>query len=102
MKVIFLSCCLFLSFYSVKAEEQDTVKVRQVDLNEVVIRSFKQNRDLRLEPLSATSITGTAIQNKNITGIYPRYRFEDKRSLGRTLCGRHSLFREIGFRLRFY
>lgn len=51
------------------AEEQDTAKVRQVDLNEVVIQSFKQNRDLRLEPLSASSVTGTAIQNKNITGI---------------------------------
>lgn len=69
MKILFISCCLSLSFLSAKAEEQDTVKIRQVDLNEVVIRSFKQNRDLRLEPLSATSITGTAIQNKNITGI---------------------------------
>ena len=38
-------------------------------MNEVVVRSFKQNRDLRLEPLSASSVTGTAIQNKNITGI---------------------------------
>lgn len=69
MKIVLLSCCFFLSVLSVKAEDRDTVKVRQVDLNEVVVQSFKQNRDLRLEPLSASSVTGTAIQNKNITDI---------------------------------
>ena len=69
MKTVLLSCCFFLSVLSVKAEDRDTVKVRQVDLNEVVVQSFKQNRDLRLEPLSASSVTGTAIQNKNITDI---------------------------------
>lgn len=51
------------------AEDTDTTKIREVELNEVVIRSFKQNRDLRLEPLSASSVTGTAIRNRNITGI---------------------------------
>ena len=69
MKIVLLSCCFFLSVLSVKAEDQDTTKVRQVDLNEVVVQSFKQNRDLRLEPLSASSVTGTAIQNKHITDI---------------------------------
>ena len=69
MKVLFLFCCLSLSVSLVKADDQDTTKVRQIDLNEVVVRSFKQNRDLRLEPLSASSVTGTAIQNKNITSI---------------------------------
>lgn len=52
-----------------KGEENDTTKIRQIDLNEVVIRSFKQNRDLRVEPLSASAVTGTTIQNRNITGI---------------------------------
>ena len=69
MKIALLSCCLFLSVLVVKAEDRDTTKVRQVDLNEVVVQSFKQNRDLRLEPLSASSVTGTAIQNKHITDI---------------------------------
>ncbi|MCS2891864.1 Plug domain-containing protein [Parabacteroides faecis] len=69
MKVLFLFCCLSLSVSLVKADDQDTTKVRQIDLNEVVVQSFKQNRDLRLEPLSASSVTGTAIQNKNITSI---------------------------------
>ena len=35
----------------------------------MVVQSFKQQRDLRLEPLSASAVTGTAIQNRNITGI---------------------------------
>ena len=69
MKILLLSCCLSLSVLAVRAEDQDTVKVRQIDLHEVVVQSFKQNRDLRLEPLSASSVTGTAIQNKNITDI---------------------------------
>ncbi|MEG1749512.1 MAG: TonB-dependent receptor [Tannerellaceae bacterium] len=54
---------------SLHAEERDTLKLRQVKLDEVIVQSFKQNRDLRLEPLSASSVTGTAIQNRNITGI---------------------------------
>lgn len=69
MKLLFLTSCLSLSILSVVAEEADTTKVRQIDLNEIVVQSFKQKRDLRLEPLSATSVTGTAIQNKNITDI---------------------------------
>ena len=69
MKILFLLISFFLVVLSVRAEDQDTVKVRQVDLNEVVVQSFKQNRDLRLEPLSASAVTGTAIQNKNITDI---------------------------------
>lgn len=69
MKILFLVCCLSLSVPALKADDSDTTKVRQVDLNEVVVQSFKQNRDLRLEPLSASFVTGTAIQNKNITSI---------------------------------
>lgn len=49
--------------------DKDTAKVRNIELNEVIIRSFKQQRDLRLEPISASAVTGTAIQNRNITGI---------------------------------
>ncbi|WP_102408045.1 TonB-dependent receptor [Parabacteroides bouchesdurhonensis] len=49
--------------------ENDTLKLQQVDLNEVVIQSFKQGRDLRVAPIAATSISGTAIRNRNITNI---------------------------------
>lgn len=62
-------CCFLFSATFGWAEEVDTLKIRQVELDEVVVQSFKQNRDLRLEPLSASSVTGTAIQNRNITGI---------------------------------
>ena len=57
--------------YTARGEEieKDTAKIRNVELNEVVVQSFKQQRDLRLEPLSASAVTGTAIQNRNITGI---------------------------------
>lgn len=49
--------------------ERDTTDIRNVVLNEIVVQSFKQQRDLRLEPLSASSLSGTSIQNRNITGI---------------------------------
>ena len=52
-----------------KEIEADTLKTRQVNLDEVVVESFKQEKSLRLAPLSASSVTGTAIQNRNITGI---------------------------------
>ena len=57
--------------YTARGEEieKDTAKIRNVELNEVIVQSFKQQRDLRLEPLSASAVTGTAIQNRNITGI---------------------------------
>lgn len=39
--------------YTARGEEieKDTAKIRNVELNEVVVQSFKQQRDLRLEPL---------------------------------------------------
>lgn len=61
---------LFLCYcVSINATEQDTSKIKNINLDEIIIQSFKQQRDLRLEPLSATAITGTSIQNRNITGI---------------------------------
>ncbi len=69
MKTIgLISLCLFLSL-AVYANDEDTVKIRQVALKEVLVQSFKQNRDLRLEPVSATITSGTAIQNRNIINI---------------------------------
>lgn len=66
--VLIIILFLFIS-ESMFAEEKDTTRIRQVDLNEVVVKSFKQNRDLRLEPVSATIVNGTAISNRNISGI---------------------------------
>lgn len=38
--------------YTARGEEieKDTAKIRNVELNEVIVQSFKQQRDLRLEP----------------------------------------------------
>lgn len=68
-KLLIYAYCLFLSPSLIQAEEKDTLDIRQIALDEVVVQSFKQNRDLRLEPLSASAVTGTAIRNRNITGI---------------------------------
>lgn len=71
MKLFYYLPLLLCLTYTAKGEEieKDTAKIRNVELNEVVVQSFKQQRDLRLEPLSASAVTGTAIQNRNITGI---------------------------------
>ena len=66
--LFFISVCVcFTSPKQIKANEQDTSKIQKnIDLDEIIIQSFKQQRDLRLEPLSVSSITGSAIQNRNI------------------------------------
>ena len=71
MKLFYYLPLLLCLTYTAKGEEieKDTTKIRNVELNEVVVQSFKQQRDLRLEPLSASAVTGTAIQNRNIMGI---------------------------------
>ncbi|RHJ86689.1 TonB-dependent receptor [Parabacteroides sp. AM08-6] len=70
MKLFYYIIPFFLCFvHTAQGEENDTTNLRQVELDEVIIQSFKQRRDLRLEPLSASSVTGTAIENRNITGI---------------------------------
>ena len=71
MKLLYYLPMLLCLAYTARGEEieKDTAKIRNVELNEVVVQSFKQQRDLRLEPLSASAVTGTAIQNRNITGI---------------------------------
>ncbi|MDO4755543.1 MAG: TonB-dependent receptor [Parabacteroides sp.] len=61
---------LIVGTTQIKANEQDTSKIQKnIDLDEIVIQSFKQQRDLRLEPISVSSITGSAIQNRNAINI---------------------------------
>lgn len=60
-----MTCPLFLY-----AEEVDSMKIsNQIDLNEVVIQSFKQHKELRTAPLSATAVNGTMLRNREVTGI---------------------------------
>lgn len=65
--VILLSCAT--SFFHLYAEENDTLHTRHVALDEVVVQSFKQGKNLQLAPLAASTVTGTAIRNQNIMGI---------------------------------
>lgn len=55
MKLLYYLPMLLCLAYTARGEEieKDTAKIRNVELNEVVVQSFKQQRDLRLEPLSA-------------------------------------------------
>lgn len=60
--------CLFCVL-SLKAEEPDTLNNRLIALEEIVVQSFKQEKQFRMTPIAASAITGTAIHNRNISGI---------------------------------
>ena len=54
----------------VHAGEADTTKIsNQVDLNEVVIQSFKQERSLNTAPLAASAVNGTMLRNREVASI---------------------------------
>lgn len=50
------------------AEEPDSI-YKTITTREVVIRSFKQHREFATEPLSVSLINGTALRNRNVTGV---------------------------------
>lgn len=51
------------------ATDLDTLSMRQVALDEIVVRSFKQDRSFRNTPISVTAITGPGIEKQNISSI---------------------------------
>ena len=68
----FLTAFLVLLTADLTAQNKsaDSTDMQQIRLNEVIIQSFLQNRDLRLEPVSASVMTGTQITNPIISSIY--------------------------------
>jgi Outer membrane receptor proteins, mostly Fe transport len=59
-----------LSFETLHAEETDTTRIsNQVNLDEVVIQSFKQERSLNTAPLAASSVNGTILRNREMVSI---------------------------------
>ena len=48
---------------------QDTSVTHDLQMNEVVIQAFKQQQDLKVAPVAASTLTGTAIRNKNAVNI---------------------------------
>ncbi|MDD2951960.1 MAG: TonB-dependent receptor [Parabacteroides sp.] len=69
MRRILIFWIALMPSFMVMGEELDTLTSKRVDLDEVVVRSFKQEKNLRLSPVSASAVTGTMMRNKNITGI---------------------------------
>lgn len=62
-----LGCICSLALH---AEEADTARIsNQVDLGEVVVQSFKQERSLNTAPLAASSVNGTMLRNREVTSI---------------------------------
>lgn len=59
---------LFMISGPLHSEEIDTI-LNNVQLNEVVIQSFKQDNRLKTAPLSVSVVTGTEIRNRSITDI---------------------------------
>ncbi|MDD4515011.1 TonB-dependent receptor [Massilibacteroides sp.] len=53
-----------------KAEEADTTRINnQIDLDEVVIQSFKEDRSLSTAPIAATAVNGTMLRNREVLSI---------------------------------
>ena len=52
-----------------QAGEVDSTLQKFIDLEEVVIRSFKQNKTLKMMPASTSKVTGTAIDNQHLVSI---------------------------------
>ncbi|MDR0814784.1 MAG: Plug domain-containing protein, partial [Bacteroidales bacterium] len=58
-----LVCC------NIFAEDPDTFKIKEIVMDEVVVRSFKHDRNFRTQPISAATINRISIENRNISGI---------------------------------
>jgi outer membrane receptor protein involved in Fe transport len=63
----FISTILFS--FPLFAEGIDTVSIQPISLDEVVVRSFKQDGNFRTLPVSTSTINRIAIENQNITNI---------------------------------
>ena len=68
---ILLPCVIFISLniFADDVDKKDTLTHRSIELNEVVIQSFKQNANLNLLPISASAISKVNLQNQNIIDI---------------------------------
>jgi len=64
------SGCMLFFFQILKAEDIDSLKFgKQVELNEVIIQSFKQERSLNTAPLAASAVNGTMLRNREVVSI---------------------------------
>ncbi|GHT08552.1 TonB-dependent receptor [Bacteroidia bacterium] len=68
MRFIFFVASILFCF-NLFAGETDTLKVKEISLDEVVIRSFKYDGNFRTLPVSTSTINRGNIENQNIIGI---------------------------------
>ena len=67
--IIVLSVLCIQTAWSQQVARVDTFSMRDIQMNEVVIQAFKQHQDLKVAPVAASTLTGTAIRNKNAVTI---------------------------------
>lgn len=69
MKVLLPAIICVLFSFQLFAEEIDSLQNKTIHLNEVVVESFKYDKNFQLQPISASGINLENIQNRNIVNI---------------------------------
>ncbi|MDR3093704.1 MAG: TonB-dependent receptor [Bacteroidales bacterium] len=69
MEKYILAFANILLCFNIFAEESDTVQIKEVVLDEVVVRSFKYDQNFRTQPISATTINRISIENRNVSSV---------------------------------
>jgi iron complex outermembrane receptor protein len=66
--LIILTVCL--NVQAVHADEEDSLRIsNQIDLDEVIVQSFKEDRSLKTAPLAASTVNGTLLHNREVMSI---------------------------------
>ena len=68
-KFTFLLLGIFFIAFDVLADDADTIPKRSVELNEVVVQSFKQSGNPNLLPVSASTVSKMDLLNQNVLDI---------------------------------
>ena len=69
LQIIILMVLFVQAAWSQQVAFRDTFFVHDIQMNEVVIQAFKQHQDLKVAPVAASTLTGTAIKNRNAVNI---------------------------------
>lgn len=67
------SLCIWLAAwlfsFPLYASDLDTLSMKNIDLDEIVVRSFKQDKSFKKMPVAASSVSLATIEKRNITNI---------------------------------
>lgn len=67
--IIVLSVFFIQTVWSQQVAREDTLSAYDIQMNEVVIQAFKQQQDLKVAPLAASTLTGASIRNRQAINI---------------------------------